>query len=372
LPTGPGQNFSADIIRRCKQKIFTTRDVFSSFTTATLVQDESAPSMRSALLSTTSLLRQSACIVRVDGATGFVALKDDSSLKEQGITIDYGRVKNPNKNPVIDKGIQELEREFLTAGTEGQELSQAAVDMCLRRLNSRIRHSGLSAKEIITRRDQITGHHLDFADADLTQLQQDLREKNHLYSSKSKARGGKPAAKDGIDIGDLVFIKNEGDKFNRRSQYLVTNREEGFCMLQKMSNGKFMSKLLKVPVTDLFKVSEGVVPRQEHYIPPNSCPLKSRNEEAIDSSDDDFQVFNDAESDNSPCAVVIEPQASLENSQSDDEDLIQGEPAINDFSADIANDNSNNNQQSIAMDRPRRARRPPQRLLDEIFQQQQQ
>ena len=146
LPSGPGLHFSADIIRRCKQKIFTTRDVFSSFTTAMIVQDETAVSMRSALLSTTSLLRQSQCIVRVDGAKGFLTLKDDSSLKEHGITLDYGRVKNPNKNPVIDKGIQEFEREVLTAAPEGQELSQTALDTCLRWLNSRIRHSGLSAK----------------------------------------------------------------------------------------------------------------------------------------------------------------------------------------------------------------------------------
>ena len=72
-------------------------------------------------------------------------LKDDPSLKEHGITIDFGRVKNPNKNPVIDKGIQELEKEFLTAGLEGQELTHAGIEMCLRRLNSRIGHSGLSA-----------------------------------------------------------------------------------------------------------------------------------------------------------------------------------------------------------------------------------
>ena len=65
------------------------RDVLSSFTTAMIVQDETAVSMRSALLSTTSLLRQSQCLVRVDGAKGFLTLKDDSSLKEHGITLDY-------------------------------------------------------------------------------------------------------------------------------------------------------------------------------------------------------------------------------------------------------------------------------------------
>ena len=91
----------------------------------------------------------SQCTARVDGIKGFFALKDDSSLKEHGITLDYGRVKNPNKNLVIEKGIQELEREFLTAAPEGQELSQTALDTCLRRLKSRIRHSGLFAKEMI-------------------------------------------------------------------------------------------------------------------------------------------------------------------------------------------------------------------------------
>ena len=86
-----------------------------------------------------------------------------------------------------------------------QELTQVAIDTCLRRLNSRIRHNGLSSKEIITRRDQITGHDLTFADTELSDYQQDLRDRNHLYSSKSKAKGGKPAANVGIGIGDLVF-----------------------------------------------------------------------------------------------------------------------------------------------------------------------
>ena len=368
LPSGPGQQFSADIIRRCRQKIFATRDVFSSFTTATLVQDESATSMRSALLSTTSLLRQSTCTVRVDGATGFVALKDDPVLNEHGVTIDYGRVKNPNKNPVIDKGIQELEKEFLTAGLEGHELTHAAIDTCLRRLNSRIRHSGLSAKEIITRRDQITGHQLDFADAELSTLQQDLREKNHLYSSRSKAKGGKPAAKE-VDIGDLVFIKNEGDKFNRRSQYLVTSHTEGFCILQKMNDGKFMSKFLKVPATDLYKVIEGPVPGRGHYVSPTS---NTNHEETDDSSDDDFQLFDGAESGDSSQAVVIEPQASSEDLNNDQSsDSLQYETTHNDPSAEISNDDSSG-QQSIATGRPRRTRRPPQRLLDELMNQQQQ
>ena len=41
-PECPGQQFAADIIRRCKQKIFVTHDIFSSFSTATLIPDETA------------------------------------------------------------------------------------------------------------------------------------------------------------------------------------------------------------------------------------------------------------------------------------------------------------------------------------------
>ena len=87
LPTVPGQQFSTDIIRRNCQKIFVTRDVFSSFTTAILISDETSSSLRSGLISTTSFLRQANCSVRVDGATGFVALREDSILKELGIKI---------------------------------------------------------------------------------------------------------------------------------------------------------------------------------------------------------------------------------------------------------------------------------------------
>ena len=162
LPTLPGQQFSTDIIRRNCQKIFVTRDVFSSFTTAILIPDETSSSLRSGLISTTSFLRQANCSVRVDGATGFVALREDSILKELGIGLDYGRVKNPNKNPVIDKAIQELEKEILIAGLEGNKVTTSSLDTCLRQLNSKIRHCGLSAKEIITRRDQVTGKVLKF------------------------------------------------------------------------------------------------------------------------------------------------------------------------------------------------------------------
>ena len=183
LPTALGQKFSSDIIRRCKQKIFVTRELFSSFTSATIIPDETAASLRSALLSTTAFLRQPMCSVKVDGATGFIPLKDDKILRKHGIDIEVGRAKNPNKNPIVDKGIQELEKEFLTAELDGQQLCQSSLDICLHRLNAKIRHNGLSSKEIVTHRDQITGCNLNFQDKDLVEELQTYRSKNREYSS---------------------------------------------------------------------------------------------------------------------------------------------------------------------------------------------
>ena len=74
-----------------------------------------------------------------------MALKDDKTLKKLGVQLNYGLVKNPNKNPVVDKAIQELEREILTSDLDGQALNQALLDNCLQKVNANIRHCGLSS-----------------------------------------------------------------------------------------------------------------------------------------------------------------------------------------------------------------------------------
>ena len=61
-PTAPGREFASDVMRRNKQNILVTRDTLSSFTSAKIVPDETAPSLRTA------------CTIRVDRATGLQAL----------------------------------------------------------------------------------------------------------------------------------------------------------------------------------------------------------------------------------------------------------------------------------------------------------
>ena len=105
-PTAPGQQFASDIIHRSGQKLFAIRDVLSFFTSAMTIPD--AGSLRSAILLTASIFRTPNSIVRADNASGFQSLREDRSFATHGITLDFGHVKNVNKN-VNKKGNQKLE-----------------------------------------------------------------------------------------------------------------------------------------------------------------------------------------------------------------------------------------------------------------------
>ena len=156
-PTTIGQQFSADVIKRKGQTILSLRDIHSAYTTADIIQDETGSSLRSTLLSCSSYLRGPTCSIRVDNAPGLRTLKDDKILSSNSITLDYGHVKNANKNPCAEKCNQELETELLKTDPSGSSASNAKLQSAVHMLNSRIRNHGLSTKEIVTCRNQMTG-----------------------------------------------------------------------------------------------------------------------------------------------------------------------------------------------------------------------
>ena len=139
-PDRPGCQFSTDVVCRVGQKVLVTRDIYSSFTNALLIPDETGDKLRSALLLCTSLLRNNPSIIHVGNAPGFLSLNKDKSLKHKGITLEYGRIKNLNKNSVIDKAIQELELELLKVHGSGAAITdvqlQQTVDAKTKTLES--------------------------------------------------------------------------------------------------------------------------------------------------------------------------------------------------------------------------------------------
>jgi hypothetical protein len=129
---------------------------------------------------------------------------NDEPLAKHRISIEIGRIKNPNKNPVAEKAIEELELELLKIDPLGGTVSPKTLAVATASLNTRIRSRGLSAREILTQRDQFSNKQIEFSDQQLILKQHESREINHPHSEKSKAPSGKTHRGQNIGIGDLV------------------------------------------------------------------------------------------------------------------------------------------------------------------------
>ena len=326
-PTTIGQQFAADVIRRSKQAIFALRDIHSAYTTATIIPDEKAPSLRAALLKC-SFLRAPSCTVRVDSAPAFKSLKEDAMLSSKGMSLDLGNVKNVNKNPCAERCNQELELELLKVDSTGAPVTDVTLQSAVDSLNSRIRNRGLSAKEIVTCRDQITHTSLSIDDQLLCQQQEKLRHENHPISARSKAPKAPLASVPSLTTGSLVYIKSEGDKNHPRELYVVVKLNDKQATLQKLHGQRFMSKQYEVPLNMLYPMTAGSV----------RPPLE--NDVSSESDSEDDMITRPSE----------EVSGSSESEESDNEDEEVAEPPV------------------IPHRYPQRERHPPQWLRGEEWE----
>ena len=169
-------------------------------------------------------------------------------------------------------------------------------------------------KEIIFQRDQQSAEHLHFNDKELAQAQQLSRQQNHYHSSTSKAHGGPLAKPANVNVGDLVFIKEEGSKFKDREQYVVTRIANNYAFLQKMNSGKFMSRQYKVPLTRIYPVIQS---------PPTVCRDWDKSDirdHFSSDTDTDDSIYNDDDN-----TEIVENGEILDNSENDSSDETERE-----------------------------------------------
>ena len=170
------------------------RETTTSHTAAQLINDEKHTSVPDALIimcSSLVAIDGPCASIRVDPAPSFVALQNNDSLKHFNITLEVGRTKNINKNPVAEKAIMELEAEFLRQDLPNSTITPISLAISIARLNSRIRSNGLSARELWTQRDQYTQSQLPIDDKTVIDKQKQQRERNHKYSERSKEKSGR-------------------------------------------------------------------------------------------------------------------------------------------------------------------------------------
>ena len=185
---------------------------------------------------------------------------NDKPLLSHRITLEVGHVKNPNKNPVAERAVEELGMELLHLSPEGGPTSAVSLALATANMNSRIGRDGLSAHEVWTQRDQLTDEQLPIVDRQLMLSQNFSRKLNHLPSAKSKARGRSTPSTAPISVGDLVFLKGDKDKLKAGDKYLVIAINENLtCQLRMFTTSQFRSKVYTVPTSECYRVCPTVL-----------------------------------------------------------------------------------------------------------------
>ena len=222
IPDHPGQAFTVDILRMDKRKVLVAVENFSGFVSTAFVCSEGANDLVNGIIQTVSPFRSSITTnIRVDQAPGFKSLmKDSVALKELNISLELGCAKNKNALSLVDRKIQELEVEIKKI-SGNEKISTTILAKATTFVNEKIRQQGLSAKEILFSRDQFSQANLQLSDERISEDVMKRRHINNEFSARSKAQVNRKAEKVKVEKGNLVFLKQEGDKHHRRDLYFV-------------------------------------------------------------------------------------------------------------------------------------------------------
>ena len=113
----------------------------SSLTSACIIPNEKSATLRDNLSTLfVSLYSPDGppATIRVDPAPSFRALKNDPALLTLGITLEIGRAKNINKNPVAEKAVAEVEEELRRQAPNGEPITQLRLSIAISRLNTAV------------------------------------------------------------------------------------------------------------------------------------------------------------------------------------------------------------------------------------------
>ena len=247
----PGTHFGCDVLKRAKQNIMVVRDQFSSYTLADFVENETSEVLEEAIIRIITPVRNSnKVIIRTDQATGFCKAQKSVHLKELGIEIETGSSLNKNSNAVVDKGMQELEKEITILQPTEKPISIATLSKAVINLNNRLRRSGLlSAKDILFSRDEKRQVNINLDDKLLARQQLESREKsNDIINMKNTGKCSD------IQPGNSVMLNKNPKKHNVRETFHVLG-EDGQKITIKKGKAGTRNKVYTVLKHDVFKVN---------------------------------------------------------------------------------------------------------------------
>jgi len=255
-PAGVGVSFAVDVMKRYKKLVLIMRETVSSYTASMFINDECKTSLRSGIICLSSLMAGRGKSVRIDPGPGLVSLVGDPELSANGITLEVGRVKNLNKNPVAERCIEELGLEILKLNPHGETISPQTLALATSNMNSRVRRDGLSSYEIWTQRDQFTGKQLTVVDSDIISNQAKSRLRNHIHSAKSKSHGKPELNECDVSEGSLVYVIPDKDKTKSREKYIIVSKQGDWCKVRKFTKNQYRSKLYDVKLSEVYPITK--------------------------------------------------------------------------------------------------------------------
>jgi hypothetical protein len=256
-PETIGSLFAADVMKREKQLVFIMRECISSYTTARIIEDEKAETLRTAIIQSCIELRPMDgpfAVIRTDPAPGFQALVNDQMLQSHRISVEIGRVKNSNKNPIAERAVQELREHILRIDPSARAVSPLVLSLAVASVNCTIRQSGLSAREMLTQRDQFTNYQLPISDREYILQKHLSRNVNHPSSEKSKVPLQKYPPTPTVEIGDLVYLFCDRNKSKARNRYLVVSTDGEWCQIRKFVGNQLRQSSYKVRKSECYRV----------------------------------------------------------------------------------------------------------------------
>ena len=224
------------------KKILVLKENLSLYVKATIIKDQTADTLREALLSMIlDMLPDAGAEIRVYAAPAFQTLQSEASnqlsiLGKLKIKITIGRVLNKNKNPTAENANQELQKEILKVTNKAGPITDLELMLALRNMNSRVRHHGYSSKEILLRRNLITNSPIQVQDDEVSAAIKQNRHNSSISSHKSRGKTSLQTPIQQFKVGDLVFLRGGKSKNSPRELYIVESQDENFFLIRKFQN----------------------------------------------------------------------------------------------------------------------------------------
>ena len=269
-PEHPGTHWAADVMKYGKKSVLVAADNLSSFTVAAIARSERHEQLQEAIITAISPFKSMALQteVRVDTAPGLAKLTKAETLLKYGMKLDPGHVKNKDSCAKVDKVMSELRRELEILSPVERILSTEDLCLAVSNLNSRIRHSGLSAREIMFQRSQTTNENIHLKDSTLKDATEVLRAKNLEYAAKSQSNQASKLPEPAMaKVGNLVYLKKEKQKGSARHLYIITKIDDDLQLRIR----KILHSLDQFPIK--LRPEEYKVRQEDVYLAPNQPKL---------------------------------------------------------------------------------------------------